>query len=303
MKLFKLFSNKRLFILLITLVVFIVLMGFSLGQRKSLSWPENFLRDTVGFVQKLFYKPAGYVAGLFEDIGNLNELAEENEQLKIAVAQFARERSEYNMIKADYERYKKLLNFTKEQAGRYEAVLKVGQVISLSNDPNNMTLVIDQGSKNGIRPNLAVITDEGLVGVISQVSNFTSTVKLMTMMDANDPNSQPPISATVLNKEDKSFGVIESYDPKTKMLKMNRIPPNDPIAEGDIIVSSGEGGVYPRALQIGTVKSVGPGDMGKTRTAIVEPFAKFQDWKELIVVVTNEPLEAPAGADGTEAAQ
>lgn len=85
LKLFKLLSNKRLFILLITLVLFIVVMGFSLATRKGLSWPENFLRDSTGFVQKMFYKPAGYVAGLFEDIGNLSDLAKENEQLKIMV--------------------------------------------------------------------------------------------------------------------------------------------------------------------------------------------------------------------------
>lgn len=110
---FKLFNNKRLFILLITLVTFIVLMGFSLGQRKTLSWPENFLRDTTGFVQKLFYKPAGYVAGFFQDIGTLNELAEENKQLKILAAQYARDKAQLNFIKAENEGYKKILNLRK----------------------------------------------------------------------------------------------------------------------------------------------------------------------------------------------
>lgn len=242
---FKLFNNKRLFILLITLVTFIVLMGFSLGQRKTLSWPENFLRDTTGFVQKLFYKPAGYVAGFFQDIGTLNELAEENKQLKILAAQYARDKAQLNFIKAENERYQKDLKFTEAQKNMYKYEYLIANVVSVTTEPSNNTLVIDLGEKDGIRLNMSVTSIEGLVGVISNVSKFTSTVKLMTMMDGKDPNSQPPISATAVNKEGKTFGMVESYDQQTGMLLMNKIPVGDPIAKGDMIISSGGGGCIP----------------------------------------------------------
>ncbi|KWX79992.1 rod shape-determining protein MreC [Paenibacillus riograndensis] len=291
LKLFKLFNNKRLFILLIALVMFIVVMGFSLGTRKSLSWPENFLRDTTGFVQNLFYKPAGYVAGLFQDIGNLHKLAEENKELKILAAQSARERTQYNFIKAENERYKKDLKFTKAQKNLYNYEYPIANVVSLTTEPSNNTLVIDLGAKDGIKLNMSVISIEGLVGVISQVSNFTSTVKLMTMMDVNDPNSQPPIAATVFNKEGNTFGMIESYDQQSGMLMMNKIPVGNPVAKGDIIISSGIGGVYPRGMTIGTVESVKVGEYGLTSTAIIKPAAGFQDWKELFVVFTEERAE------------
>lgn len=291
LKLFKLLSNKRLFILLITLVLFIVVMGFSLGSRSSLSWPENFLRDTTGFVQKMFYKPAGYVAGLFEDIGNLKDLAEENEQLKILAAQYARDKAQYNFIQVENEQLKEQLKFTKAQEELYKYQYHIAQVVSQTTEPSNSTIVIDLGSKDGVRPNMSVISVDGLVGVISQVSNFTSTVKLMTMMDTNDPNSQPPIAATAISKEGKTFGMIESYDPKTNKLLMNKIPPGDPIAPKDVIVSSGIGGLYPRGLTIGTVESVEVGEFGLTSTAVIKPSAEFQDWKQLIVVFTEERAE------------
>ncbi|WP_410514321.1 rod shape-determining protein MreC [Paenibacillus sp. BR2-3] len=291
LRVFKLLSNKRLFILLITLVLFIVVMGFSLGTRKALSWPENFLRDTTGFLQNVIYKPAGYVAGLFEDIGNLRNLAEENEQLKITVAQYTREQAQYNFIQSENERLQKLNNFTVEQREKYKYEYHIAQVVSLTTEPSNSTLVIDLGAREGVKPNMSVISVEGLVGVISQVSNFTSTVKLMTMMDINDPNSQPAIAATALTKENQTFGMIERYDPTTKMLSMNKIAPTDPIAEEDVIVSSGIGGLYPRGLQIGTVESVEVGEFGLTRTAMIKPAAEFQDWKELIVVFTSEDIK------------
>ncbi|AIQ43252.1 rod shape-determining protein MreC [Paenibacillus sp. FSL R7-0297] len=288
LKLFKLFNNKRLFILLITLVMFIVVMGFSLGQRKNLSWPENFLRDTTGFVQNLFYKPAGYVAGLFQDIGNLHDLAEENKQLKILAAQYARDKAQYNFIKSENEGYKKDLEFTKAQTNLYNYEYHIANVVSLTTEPGNNTLVIDLGAKDGIKLNMSVTSVEGLVGVISNVSNFTSTVKLMTMMDINDPNSQPPISATAFNKEGETFGMIESYDQQTGMLMMNKIPAGNPIAKEDLIISSGIGGLYPRGMTIGTVEEVKTGEFGLTSTAIIKPAAGFQDWKELFVVFTEE---------------
>ncbi|WP_019908982.1 rod shape-determining protein MreC [Paenibacillus sp. HW567] len=291
LKLFKLFNNKRLFILLITLVMFIVVMGFSLGTRKSLSWPENFLRDTTGFVQNLFYKPAGYVAGLFQDIGNLHELAEENERLTILAAQYARDKAQYNFIKAQNEQYKIDLKFTQAQKNLYNYEYHIANVVSVTTEPSNNTLVIDLGSKDGIKPNMSVTSVDGLVGVVSKVSNFYSTVKLMTMMDVNDPNSQPPIAATVFNKEGTTFGMIESYDQQSGMLMMNKIPAGNPIAKGDTIISSGIGGLYPRGMTIGTVQSVKIGEYGLTSTAIIKPAAGFQDWKELFVVFTEERAE------------
>jgi rod shape-determining protein MreC len=291
LKLFKLFNNKRLFILLITLVMFIVVMGFSLGTRKSLSWPENFVRDTTGFVQNLFYKPAGYVAGLFQDIGNLHDLAEENKELRILAAQYARDKAQYNFIEAENKRLEELNHFTEAQKLIYHYEYHIAQVLSISTEPSNSTVVINLGSKDGVKLNMSVESVDGLVGVVSQVSNFTSTVKLMTMMDINDPNSQSPIAATVLDKEGQTFGMIESYDQQTGMLMMNKIPAGNPVAEGDTIISSGIGGLYPRGLTIGTVQSVKVGEFGLTSTAIVKPLAGFQDWKELIVVFTEERAE------------
>ncbi|AIQ20084.1 rod shape-determining protein MreC [Paenibacillus sp. FSL H7-0357] len=291
LKMFKLFNNKRLFILLITLVMFIVVMGFSLGTRKSLSWPENFLRDTTGFVQNLFYKPAGYVAGLFQDIGDLRDLAEENKRLKILAAQYTIDKANYNFVKARNEQLQEQLHFTNAQKELYKYTYTNAQVLSLTTEPSNSTLVIDLGSSDGMKPNMSVISVDGLVGVISKVSNFTSTVKLMTMMDVNDPNSQPPIAATAIGKEGKTFGMIESYDQETGMLKMNKIPQGDPIAEKDTIVTSGIGRLYPQGLTIGTVMSVEEGQFGLTSTAIIKPSAEFQDWKQLIVVSQEERAE------------
>ncbi|MBE9917975.1 rod shape-determining protein MreC [Paenibacillus donghaensis] len=286
LKLFKLLGNKRLFVILIALVMFIALMGFTLGPRASLSWPEKFMRDTVGFVQNIFYKPAGYVAGLFKDIGNMREIYEENENLKIALAQYTREKATYNFIEEENKKLQEALKFTKAQKEKYNYSYHIAQVISVNSDPVNQSLVIDLGERDGVKVGQSVISVKGMVGVVSHVSNFTSTVKLITSMDAKDPNSNG-IAATSMDNH-QTFGIVESYDEASKMLLMNQIKEDDPIKKGDMIVSLGDTDKYPRGLIIGKVKSVEESKFGKTRTAMIQPEAEFQDWKLLFVVFTPE---------------
>lgn len=286
MKLFKLLGNKRLFVILIALVMFIALMGFTLGPRTTLTWPEKFLRDTVGFAQNIFYKPAGYVAGLFKDIGNMRETYKENERLKIALAQYTREKANYNFIEEHNKELMEDLKFTKQQEGKFDYTYHIAQVISVNTDTVNKTLVIDLGGRDGVKVGQSVISVKGMVGVVSHVSNFTSTVKLITTMDAKDPNSNG-IAVTSMSNH-KTFGIVESYDEASGMLIMNQIKQEDPIKEGDTIVSLGDTDKYPRGLIIGTVKKVQVSKFGKTKTATIKPEADFQDWKQLFVVFTPE---------------
>lgn len=287
LKLFKLLGNKRLFFLLMGLILFIAVMGFSLGSRTSLSWPEKFVKDTVGFVQYVFYKPAGYVAGLFEDISNLRSLQEENEELKIALAHYTRDKVNYNFIEQEYKRLQDELNFTKAQKQRYDYTWKIAQVISINDDAVNRTIVVNIGEREGVKEGMAVSSTEGLVGVVSHVSNFTSTVKLATSMDAKDPNSNG-IAVTAQGKENDVFGMIETYDKNQGMFLMTRIQDKKSLTKGDLIVSSGIGGVFPRGMIIGKVKEIQVGEYGLTYTATVEPAANFTDWKELFVVFTPD---------------
>lgn len=286
-KLFKLLGNKRLFILLMGLILFIAVMGFTLGPRTNLSWPEKFVKDTVGFVQYVFYKPASYVAGFFEDISNLRALQEENEQLKIALAHYTRDKAIYNRIEQENQRLQEMLDFTEQQKKMYDYKWKIAQVISVNDDPVNRTIVVNLGAREGVKEGMAVSSDKGLVGVISHVSNFTSTVRLATSMDAKDPNSNG-IAVTAQGKENDVFGMIETFDREQGMFLMTRIEDATPLKKGDTIVSSGIGGVFPRGMVIGTVKDIQVGEYGLTYTATVEPAASFTDWKELFIVFEPE---------------
>lgn len=248
------------------------------------------MKDTVGFVQNLFYRPTSYIAGVVEDISNLRALQEENEQLKTALAHYTRDKARFNWIEQENKRLKEDLDFTNAQKEQYDYIWKIAQVISVNDDPINRSIVVNIGEREGVKEGMAVTSAEGLVGVISHVSNFTSTVRLATTMDAKDPNSNG-IAVTAQGKENDVFGMIESYDQTTGYFFMSRITSPTPLAKDDLIVSSGIGGVFPRGMVIGKVKEIEVGQYGLTYTATVEPAASFTDWKELFVVFAPEVEE------------
>lgn len=284
--------NKRMFMLMIGLILFIAIIGFSLSDRKELTWPEKFLKDTSGFVQQWFYKPAGAIAGFFEDLRNLRDIYEENEQLRLTAAAYARDKVKYNFIQKENERLERDLNFTEQQKQMNDYNYLIAHVISVSNDANNRTMNINLGSNNGIKPDMAVTTVDGLVGLVSSVTPFTSTITPITELSEESP-TYGSIAATIEGREDESFGILSSYNKETGRLVMTRIAETDKMEIGDTVITSGLGGVYPRGIRVGTVETKEVGDFGLTYTASVKLFTSFDHLTEVFVV-------QPAGSEGQE---
>lgn len=286
----KLFGNKRLLILLAALILFIALMGITKGKRESMTWPEKFVSDTISWVQGVLYRPASRVAGFVEEIGRLRRLYEENKALKRTIVFYERDMARLNFLEEENRRLKEALGFTERQKSRDNYVYRIARVISRSPDALNNTIRIDLGSEDGVRENMAVTTSHGLVGRVVRVSPFHATVELLTNMEIDEVSTKA-IAATVEGNE-RSFGIIQSYDRQKGLLLMTKITHEDPIAEGDVVVTAGTGGVFPPGLVIGTVVSREAGMLGTiTHTALVRPAADFDPFslKEVFVVEVPEP--------------
>jgi rod shape-determining protein MreC len=277
--------NKRLFILMIGLILFIALMGFTLG-RTRLTWPEKFLNDAFGTVQGALYRPVGAVADFFRDLGRLSDVYEENEQFRKTVAQYTQDQIRFNTLEAENKRLQEELDFTDRQKNLDKYRYLIAQVIGSTSNPYEKTIKINLGSRDGIKEEMAVRTVDGLIGLVSYVSQFTSTVTLITELDASSSKGTP-VSATVLGKETLSFGIIE-YDEETGTLQMTKIDEADPLAKDDKVITSGLGSIFPRGIMIGTVISRQVGDFGLTHTAIIEPAAKFDHLREVFVIVVPD---------------
>ncbi len=278
--------NKRLFILMIGLIVFIAIMGFTLGRTK-LTWPEKFVTDAVGTVQGALYRPVAAVAEFIGDLGRLSDVYQENVKLRQTLAQYAKDQIKYNFIEADNERLMEELEFTQRQKQLYDYRYLIAQVVGSSSNPLDKTIRINLGARDGIKPEMAVATTDGLVGLISRVSEFTSTVEPIIGLDAESPQGVQ-VAATIFGKEKQSFGIIDAYDTATGMFQMTKIDENDPMAIGDTVITSGLGNVFPRGIVIGTVTNRQVGDYGLTQKATIEPAAKFDHLREVFVVVAAD---------------
>ena len=83
------FSNKRLILLLVGVIVLVALISFSLKDRQNASLPEQIVKDVVGFGQSLFSKPAHYITDIIGNIDGILNTYEENKHLKSRLSEYA----------------------------------------------------------------------------------------------------------------------------------------------------------------------------------------------------------------------
>ncbi len=269
------FSNKRLIVLLISIIILVALIGFSMKERSTLSKPEQFFKDAVATVQSLFYKPAKTVAGFFENLADLKNLYEENKVLKARLDEFAKLSVDYQDVKAENDELRELLD-QKASLRDYQTI--PASVIARSPDRWNNLLTLDKGSEDGVEVNMAVITPAGLIGKIKNVQPFSSTVQLVSDLDRTNR-----ISVYVKGNED-IFGVINGFDAEKQALQFSNITIDSEVDEGEIVVTSGLGGIFPKNLIVGEIIEVKNDKYGLTKSALVKPAADLYDIRHVMIV-------------------
>jgi len=174
------FTNKRLILLFVGIILLVALIGFSLRERDHLSWPEQFVKDTAGFVQYLVAKPAHSVAGFFENIRDIQNTYKENEVLKKHLEEYAQLKVENDRLKKENEELKAILETEKDLSS-----VKTIHASVIARNPErwNESLIINKGEVHGIKKDMAVVTAGGMIGKISSTGKTTSTVQLLTTLD------------------------------------------------------------------------------------------------------------------------
>jgi rod shape-determining protein MreC len=269
------FLNKRLILLLVSMIILVALIGFSLKDRKELTWSEQFLKDTTGFVQLIFHKPAQLVAGFFENINNIRNTYKENKLLKERLEEYVTLEAQVQTLKKENEQLRALLD--KKESLR-DFIPIQATVIGRNPDRWREMIIVNKGEQHGVKKDMAVITPKGLVGKVQHASQFTSTVQLLSALDQNNR-----ISAYVQGEENV-FGLIEGYDEKRRELLLKEIPFDAKVEKKQKVLTSGLGGIFPKGLPIGEVTKVEPDQYGLTKVVYVKPSANLYDIDDVIIV-------------------
>ena len=259
--------------LIVLCVVSILVLTFYL--REGESGPIHTLRAGVTTITTPARMAGNLVSAPFNAVGNifgnltasratLDELEAENAELTARVAELA----EYQ---ATSERLEKLLDLQ----STYNLQSTAARISGQSSDAWSDTVTIDKGSLDGISVNMPVTNSTGVIGQVIEVAPNASTVRLLT-----DEGSG--VSAMI--QDTRAQGMVQGQPDGT--LRMDYVSVDADVKEGDIIITSGIGGVYPKGLPIGTVASVTKNSNDVYYTIIVSSASRTESNEEVLVITS-----------------
>lgn len=226
----------------------------------------------------LIDRPVETIKGWTSDFANLWSVNEENDQLRHELSKNPSYKAQYENEKNKNNELSKALEINSSD-DRFTH--KWANVISRDQTTWNNTITIDKGSDDGIKENLAVTSVEGLIGKVVSVSKKTSIVKLLTSEDKLNTVS----IKIVIDDTHSSMGILESYDVKKGRYVITLFDDSTEIKQGMQVMTSGNGGVYPSGLLIGTVESVQALINQTGQTIYVKPIDNFQSFEYVSVVI------------------
>lgn len=269
------FLNKRLIFLLVSIIILVALIGFTIRDREKITLPEQFIKDAIGWVQNVTAKPQQYIVNLVNSVKDIQNTYSENKELKARLDELAVLEATVYQLEKENKELREILD--KQETLRDFTPIQ-GTVIGRNPEQWHEHIIINKGEVHGVKKNMAVITSKGLIGKVKTTQKFTSTVQLLSAMD---PTNR--ISA-LIQGEEMYFGTIEGYDEERELLLLKRIPYDAKVEKGENVITSGLGGIFPEGLPIGKVVDVEPDEFGLNLTAYVKPGANFYNIQNVMVV-------------------
>lgn len=279
----KLFKNRLTVTIVVLSVSFLILIAYT-AKREKVSFVENGVGTVLNSVQGFFYNLNNNIKG---DIGfafNFSEVQKENETLKSKNSQLSQKAAAYDSLKNENAELKRMFKF-KEDNSEYDYV--GGDIVLKSGSGVLKGYVVNKGTKDGVKPGMAVINDAGLIGKVTSAAN--DYCKIETISSEN-------ISVAALIKRTQVndcivTGYTDNADKSKNLAILTMLPLNSDIREGDTIVTSGIGADYPKNIIIGKVTSVDDNKGKMEREAIIEPAVDFTRLQRVFIVVPKNTSE------------
>lgn len=212
------------------------------------------------------------ISGKDQELSDIDKLKEENQKLKEENTKLKEDVRELEIISEENNSLKEYMGL-KEKYPDYETVS--AKILEKSFSNYEKIVVIDAGTKDGINVNMAVISTQGLVGHVISVTE--TSAKVQTIVD-----TASTVSSKLSSSNDAILlkGTISS----TNTVKATSIPVNTTILQGDNIITSGMGGIYPKGILVGTVKEIVNTKNDMDRYANVATAVDFNSVDNVLVI-------------------
>jgi rod shape-determining protein MreC len=205
---------------------------------------------------------------------------QENEDLVLRVRELEQELGRISEKAKSADRLTSLLRFSPEPPWE----MRGGRVIGQKLGPNAIleTILVDVGLRDGVGLNDPVISPKGVVGRIAKPGLHFSSVVLLS-----DPSSRIP----VMTSEGRVPAIVQGQGAGA-FLEVKFIPRNDPVSPGEILLSSGLGGVFPKGIPVARVVEVTPADVSLFQRVYAEPLLALRYYEELLVLSRTDGFDA-----------
>ena len=269
--------RSRAFILLVFTFFCLVLIVLTSNDIGDFEWVGDTISAPFAPLSSLFDSITASVNKNVRTFGDVGLIFDENDDLKARIAALERENRELSAYKDKLLMYQDALNLK----GRFSDYSLVGGNV-ITRDVGNWFDVfkIDIGSRSGITNDLPVVTSNmALIGRTIAVSVNTS--KVITLID-----EECVVSGWITGQDGGAVVVRGDLMLKEQgYCRIDLFTDELDVKPGDVVETSGIGGIFPRGIEIGTVQTVKRTGNGLMRYAVVEPFADIKSMDEVFILV------------------
>lgn len=272
------FSRKMMMIvgLVIVLAVNIIILSINSRQESTSHGVGGVAISLIGPFQKMVTGTLRFTRQLWSHYFNLASTAQENDRLRQLLREDGARAHRFSEIDAANNRMRSLLGF--QQAMDRKVI--AAEVIGKDPSPWFKTVIIDKGRRDGLTKGLPVVMPEGVVGQITEVA--AGYAKVLLIIDQNN-------AVDALVQRTRARGIVTGET--TGQCRFKYVLRKHDVQVGDILISSGLDGVFPKGLEVGAVTGVMRRNSGIFQEVSVVPFVNFEQLEEVLIV-----LDPSAGA-------
>ena len=266
----KRFDKRYLLILaVVAIALVLVVLATSLKENRDLNPIEKVTKDVGTVVLKVVSAPFNFISDTIDSIVEKNDLYDKYKELKNKEEQVDAIISQNDNLRNEVNKLKETLDLNSILSDKvYMNATVVTRNIGYWYDE----ITIDKGSKNGIEKGMAVVNPKGLIGQITKVSNYSSTVKLLS-----NENMSDKISVKIKVNDGYVYGLISQYDSKTNTYTVEGISENVDISKNADVVTTGMGTIFPSGLMVGKVEKVTTDNFDLSKVVEVKTAVNFDD--------------------------
>jgi rod shape-determining protein MreC len=264
--------------------------GSDAPESAETSLARRWIAAAVTPVERVLHGSSVSVRNIWSNYVDLRHTRQQDAQLRLDLARMREEEAAFSEDAAQGRRLQKLLDFKQQ----YVSATVAAQVIGTSGSDLSHVIYLDKGSADGVRPEQAVITPDGIVGKVRDVTSHSAQVLLI---------SDSLSGAGVILASTRIRGILRGSANGT--VQINNLTADSRIKPGEQVITSGGDLVFPRGIPVGTIEKIEPDPQHQPYTAItIKPAADLSQLEEVLVVTgTQSTLPVSAQQDAAAAQQ